>query len=172
MEYLLTDAPLSWKTFDEFQALQDRSLPLLDSDRFVSYRLEDLYPEWQKRAHCKGTGLENYFGDEEAQPTMSIKQVRQASKLCDVCPVFRDCLEQAINGREEYGVWAGTSGRVRRKIFQMINAGDVTSEEVVEDICNGRRGKYTGPLGGSSGSGVRRDRPEQGDGSLRDEASG
>lgn len=104
----------------------------------MSFSLPDLYPEWQEQAHCAGTGQDAYFGNEDEQPTMSIKQVRNAAKLCDVCPVFEECLRHALTVREEYGVWAGTSGRTRRRLFAMIDRGDYTVDELVEVTLNGR----------------------------------
>ena len=113
-----------------------------DTERWVSYNISDLYPEWQSRAHCAGVGVGYYFGDETEQPTMSIRQVRAASKLCEVCPVFIECLTHALTVREEYGVWAGTSGRVRRRIFKMMDTGLTTVDEVVERFRSGHGDDY------------------------------
>lgn len=132
-----------WQTFDAYLTSNEDEAPLVDSERFVSFRIQDLYPEWQKDGRCYGVGTEYFFGNEDEQPTMSIKQVRQASKLCDVCPVFVDCLTWALSTKEEYGVWAGTSGRVRRKIQRVIEAGEVTVEQVVEDFTHGRGSIYS-----------------------------
>jgi WhiB family redox-sensing transcriptional regulator len=117
-------------------------MPDQDSERWVSYNISDLYPEWQQQAHCAGVGVSYYFGDEDEQPTMSIRQVRAATKLCDVCPVFVECLTWALSTREEYGVWAGTSGRVRRRIFKMMDNGETTVDIVVEEFRNGRGHTY------------------------------
>ena len=106
-------------------------------ERYVSYDMESLRPDWHTQAHCLGRGLDNYFGDEESQLTMGIKQVRQAAKLCDVCPVFTECLSWSLTQREEYGVWAGTSGRVRRRIFSLLDNGETTVEDVIEVFLNG-----------------------------------
>ncbi len=103
------------------------------------FSFRDLIPEWQAQAHCQGVGNEKYFGNEAEQPTMSIKQVRNAAKLCDVCPVYVECLTHALTIREEYGVWAGTSGRTRRRLFALIDRGEYTVDELVEVTLNGRR---------------------------------
>lgn len=132
----------SWTSVETFVESTGRDVPDVDSERYVSYSLDDLYPTWQAQAHCKGVGVNYYFGDEDEQPTMSIKQVRQASKLCDVCPVFEECLRWSIEQREYYGVWAGTSGRTRRKIFKLVDNGDATVDEVVEGICHGQGDRY------------------------------
>jgi len=73
---------------------------------------------------------------------MSIQAVRRASKLCDVCPVFYECLSHALTTREEYGVWAGTSGRVRRRIFKMVDDGRTSVAEVIEVFRSGEGDRY------------------------------
>jgi WhiB family transcriptional regulator, redox-sensing transcriptional regulator len=137
---------------DDWLRITGQSVPEIDSERWVSYNLDDLYPEWQLQAHCRGVGVEYYFGDDDEQPTMSIKQVRRAAKLCEVCPVYVECLTWALTTREEYGVWAGTSGRVRRRIFKMMDNGDTTVVEVVERFRNGQGDTYRlpGPQAGST----------------------
>jgi WhiB family redox-sensing transcriptional regulator len=135
---------------DDWLTQTNQCVPDQDSERWVSYHIDDLYPDWQMQAHCRGVGVNYYFGDDDEQPTMSIRQVRAASKLCDVCPVFTECLTWALSTREEYGVWAGTSGRVRRRIFKMVDNGEVSVPQVVEDFRNGRGNTYRLPQGGSS----------------------
>jgi hypothetical protein len=113
-------------------------MPDSDDQRWVSYNVKDLYPDWQARAHCAGVGIGYYFGE-------SIQQVRRASKLCDVCPVFYECLTHALVNREAYGVWAGTSGRMRRRIFKMVDTGQTTVAEVVEVFRSGEGNRYRVP---------------------------
>lgn len=139
-DYLTGPTTSKWSSLDSFLKDTNRDLPIQDSERFVSFHLSDLYPEWQDRAHCAGTGHDMYFGNEKEQPTMSIKQVRNAAKLCDVCPVYEECLRHALTVREEYGVWAGTSGRTRRRLFAMLDKGVYTIDELVEVTLNGRTG--------------------------------
>jgi hypothetical protein len=110
-------------------------VPDADSQRWVSYSVGDLYPDWQEDAHCKGVGVTYYFGE-------SIQQVRRASKLCDVCPVFYECLHHALVTREGYGVWAGTSGRMRRNIFKLVDDGLTTVPEVMEVFRRGEGDRY------------------------------
>lgn len=132
-------------SLDEWLDKTGQFVPDADSERWVSYNISDLYPAWQTKAHCAGVGVEYYFGDDAEQPTMSIKQVRRASKLCDVCPVYTECLTWALSTREEYGVWVGTSGRVRRRIFKMMDNGLTTVDEVVERFRNGQGDTYRLP---------------------------
>lgn len=115
-----------------------QEVPDNDNQRWVSYNVSDLYPPWQAEAHCAGVGIEYYFGE-------SIQQVRRASKLCDVCPVFYQCLTHALVNREGYGVWAGTSGRMRRRIFKMMDTGQTTVSEVVAKFRDGQGDIYRLP---------------------------
>src|SRR3982751_4998765 len=134
-------------SLDAWISQTGQQTPEVDSERWVSYNIDDLYPDWHSHAHCAGVGVAYYFGDDDEQPTMSIKQVRQAAKLCDVCPVYVECLTWALGTREEYGVWAGTSGRVRRRIFKLMDNGDTTLDEVVERFRNGQGDTYRLPQG-------------------------
>ena len=130
-----------WQDWNSFQEQTAHEVPDVDADRWVSYSIGDLIPEWQDQAHCADQGHAMYFGDESKQPTMSIKQIRNAAKLCDVCPVYDECLRHALTVREEYGVWAGTSGRGRRRLFAMLDTGEWTVDEVIEVMSNERRGR-------------------------------
>src|SRR5215831_3810420 len=138
------------RSSSSLEAFLDRTgqrVPDAENERWVSYHIADLYPAWHEQAHCKGVGVDYYFGDEDGQPTMSINQVRRAAKLCDVCPVFYECLHHALTRREEYGVWAGTSGRVRRRIFKLVDNGHTTVDEVLEAFRHGQGDRYRVPYG-------------------------
>lgn len=156
-----------WQTLDAFLEETNHDLPIQDSERYVSFSMDDLRPDWWEEARCKGVGFDYYFGASD-QKSMSFKQVRNAAKLCEVCPAFAECLTWALTNREEYGVWAGTSGRVRRKIFSLIDNDLAQVEDVVERFINGQGDFYRDfPPDGIWG-----DRAyEAGDG-LRDEVAG
>src|SRR5262245_8547686 len=139
-------APTAY-SLDDWLTQTGQFTPDEDTERWVSYSIPDLYPDWQSRAHCRGVGVHYYFGDDDEQPTMSIRQVRAAAKLCEVCPVFLECLTWALEIREEYGVWAGTSGRVRRRIFRMVDNGETTVAEVIEVFRRGEGDRYRLPQG-------------------------
>lgn len=137
---------------DDWLTNTHQEVPDEDTQRWVSYSLSDLYPEWQRKPEgegprCADVGLQYYFGEDDAssQPTMSISQVRRASKLCDACPVFFECLRHSLEFREAYGVWAGTSGRVRRRIFKLMDNGLTSIDEVVEVFARGESDRYRVP---------------------------
>lgn len=101
--------------------------------------IDKLIPEWHSKAACKGMPDELFFGESDSQrrPALTLTQLRNAQKICDACPVFRDCLSHALVEREAYGIWAGTSRRSRLKLFEIIDKEIVILEDIVEGYCNG-----------------------------------
>lgn len=62
---------------------------------------------WRKRARCLEMDPQVFFPSDS-------DGVLMAKKICERCPVKRQCLEYAFeNGL--YGVWGGTSERERRR---------------------------------------------------------
>jgi WhiB family redox-sensing transcriptional regulator len=122
----------------------------------TTIRFDRLWPEWQQYAACFDEGYESFFGaDTEVRPALTIRQVKSAQEICAVCPVFTNCLEQALYNNEEYGIWAGTTGRTRRRIQKMVSEGETTHAKVIEDYLNGKKAPY------ERGSARRRPRGDQ-----------
>ena len=75
-----------------------------------------------------------------------MKDIADAKAICKGCPVFRTCLETALGlqgeNREEYGIWAGTSGRTRKRIWALIDDEGIDPTEIVDNICAGLGAKY------------------------------
>jgi WhiB family redox-sensing transcriptional regulator len=65
--------------------------------------------QWRDEALCLQTDAEIFFPAKGAS-------TQPAKRLCQRCPVRLDCLEHAIQRRENDGVWGGTSPRERRQI--------------------------------------------------------
>ncbi|MBW3621617.1 MAG: WhiB family transcriptional regulator, partial [Actinobacteria bacterium] len=53
---------------------------------------------WQDDANCKGVDIDIFFSLDETDQ-------KQALELCKACPVQRECLRDAIEQREMYGIW-------------------------------------------------------------------
>jgi len=127
---------------------------LIESD-WESYPQEEqekrIYslPEWTYRAACQHTDCSVFFGssDPDVRPAMTITQIKEAKEICDSCPVFTECITHALRSREEYGVWAGTSGRTRSRIWKMVEEGIVTIDQVISDYKRGFTKKYESPRG-------------------------
>ena len=106
------------------------------------------FPEWHRQAACSGADEQTFFGtrDTDSRPAISMSDIARAKKICGSCPVYRTCLETALGlegeNREEYGIWAGTSGRTRKRIWALIDTGVLTGAAVVADILAGHLSTY------------------------------
>lgn len=63
---------------------------------------------WMRDALCAQVDPELFFPDKSGSSTY-------AKKICNSCPVQRQCLQEALATEEDWGVWGGVSGRARRK---------------------------------------------------------
>lgn len=64
-------------------------------------------PDWHKHARC--SGMQHLFFNEG-----SLTAVKEAKRICALCPVRKPCLQFATDN-EEYGVWGGTTTVERGK---------------------------------------------------------
>lgn len=48
-------------------------------------------------------------------PSLQLRQLATATakRLCNECPIKRDCLEYALETNQRYGIWAGTTSADR-----------------------------------------------------------
>ncbi|MGO9150878.1 MAG: WhiB family transcriptional regulator [Acidimicrobiales bacterium] len=65
--------------------------------------------DWQARAACQGMGSDLFF------PTNG-NALGPATRICARCPVLEQCRTIALDDPSLYGIWAGTSGRERRRL--------------------------------------------------------
>lgn len=65
---------------------------------------------WRLRALRRATDPELLF--------VSGAQQRQATSICRDCPVKRECAAEALDNKEEYGVWGGLTERQRRTLLK------------------------------------------------------
>jgi len=60
---------------------------------------------------------EDFGGPSEERAARYNETVRTAIKvaksLCAECPIQRDCLEYAVEAKEEWGIWGGLTSRER-----------------------------------------------------------
>lgn len=66
---------------------------------------------WYSDAACAGSDVELFYSE---RPT----DVTAALQVCQDCPVRQACLDTAMAERELFGVWGGTDGAYRRRIFR------------------------------------------------------
>jgi WhiB family redox-sensing transcriptional regulator len=86
--------------------------PLLGRDARVELDPDDS-SAWREFARCRGLSPSLFFPSEEDG-----EDVAEAQRICAECPVRAQCLERALAGREQYGVWGGTTPRDRRRLLR------------------------------------------------------
>ena len=64
---------------------------------------------WRTQAACRGLDPERFF------PARGVS-ADNARAVCVTCPVRADCLDAAMIGHENYGIWGGYSERQRRAL--------------------------------------------------------
>jgi WhiB family transcriptional regulator, redox-sensing transcriptional regulator len=64
---------------------------------------------WQEEALCAQTGADFFF----PEPGSS---VREAKRICGLCPIRSACLEYALDNDERFGVWGGLSEKERLEL--------------------------------------------------------
>lgn len=71
-------------------------------------------PGWYEEAECSKPiyrdVIKNFFLNKSAQQLPALK-------ICDACPVKRDCLKMALENKEIWGIWGGlTPKKIRRTL--------------------------------------------------------
>jgi WhiB family redox-sensing transcriptional regulator len=74
---------------------------------------------WRQSAACSGMDTSDFYpGDRERGPTLARRE-RRAKQVCARCPVIQECLAWALDAREPFGVWGGTSAKERARMLQV-----------------------------------------------------
>lgn len=68
-------------------------------------------PEWTRQALCAQVDPKPFHLEKGDSP-------RTAKWVCGRCEVRAECLEYALQRREPYGVWGGTTPHERRKLLR------------------------------------------------------
>jgi len=74
--------------------------------------------DWRTRANCRDEDPELFFPI--GTSGTALEQIRRARKICRECPVIMECLENALQFRNQEGVAAGLTASERntkRKAF-------------------------------------------------------
>lgn len=67
---------------------------------------------WQSKARCLEADPEVFFPERGGSS-------KAARAVCNQCPVRVECLRYALQNREQFGIWGGTSERERRKLRKL-----------------------------------------------------
>jgi len=73
-----------------------------------------LIDEWWRAAACRDAEPELFFPISAA--AASNPRVRRAKHICAPCPVRSQCLNYALDHRQEQGIWGGLTEEERRRI--------------------------------------------------------
>ena len=65
--------------------------------------------DWQVNARCHEVDPEIFFPERGGSS-------KAARAVCSQCTVRAQCLEYALNNKEQFGIWGGTSERERRRL--------------------------------------------------------
>jgi WhiB family redox-sensing transcriptional regulator len=80
--------------------------------------------EWAWLASCRDADPEIFFRDgEPGRPGGSAGDEAPALAYCADCRVRETCLGWALQNREKFGVWGGTTAAQRRRIFKQGGGG-------------------------------------------------
>lgn len=85
--------------------------------------------DWARKAACREVGTAHMYPPPDRPDAM-----RAAVKVCAGCSVRVDCLRHALDNREEFGVWGGTTAKQRWKLAKRIRANRLTVEEALANV--------------------------------------
>jgi WhiB family redox-sensing transcriptional regulator len=77
--------------------------------------------DWQRRGACQHSDPELFFPIGSTGASV-IEDIEKAKAICRVCPVQPECLRFALNTRQEFGIWGGTTEDERRAISKLMRA--------------------------------------------------
>jgi WhiB family transcriptional regulator, redox-sensing transcriptional regulator len=78
--------------------------------------LADAIREAETNPPCQETDPEAFYSEKGDWGS-----IRQAKKLCESCPVIKECGEYAIAAMEPYGVWGGLTPKERVAVRRLAN---------------------------------------------------
>lgn len=95
-------------------------------------------PDWFDRARCMGVPLPVFYGEDRDQqehgshrPYLLPGDISRAKKLCAGCEVREQCLDWALERREEHGIWGGYTHKERARMLR-VRAGQVDLADTLE----------------------------------------
>ena len=119
-------------------------IPRLEGDEAPVTATWDRYmPSWHRQALCRKVEDwdDTFFGenpdDDESRASLNQDRIRRASTVCHTCDVIRECAAHALTRPEDHGIWAGTTPKMRERARDLIQAGLMDLETVIDIIAEG-----------------------------------
>lgn len=75
---------------------------------------------WQSKAECRSADAMLFFSPDEERGAAKAARARVAKQICNMCPVLKQCRDDAISRAEPYGVWGGMSEDERKPFIDRI----------------------------------------------------
>lgn len=74
--------------------------------------LQLLQQDWARLAACVGADPEPFHPDKHTRRAA----IRAAKAVCASCPVAAECLADALDRDEEFGIWGGLEAHERKSL--------------------------------------------------------
>lgn len=84
---------------------------------------------WKEQGKCWGkarTPETDYWFPDDEDPDYKQKIIT-AKRICNICPVIKECLAYAILNEEHYGIWGGKTLKERNMFKKAVENGKITS---------------------------------------------
>ena len=78
--------------------------------------------EWQLEAACAGEDTSIFYQADNERGASVRRRELKAKAICARCPVIDDCLKNALETHEPYGVWGGMSADERFRLQADLGA--------------------------------------------------
>lgn len=76
--------------------------------------------DWRRSANCLGVDPDLFYPERGGSKELQAEQLRQAKAVCASCTVRPQCLVDALERQEVFGVWGGLSERERRRLRRKL----------------------------------------------------
>ena len=88
--------------------------------------VEDPGRDWERDRACHGVPTSWFFPEREEDGYNDLS----GRKVCERCPVRKECLAQALLDGEQFGIRAGTSPHARAIVYAGLRRGQMAWTDV------------------------------------------
>jgi WhiB family transcriptional regulator, redox-sensing transcriptional regulator len=74
---------------------------------------------WRRDARCRGYGVNTFYPEKMG---VNHPEVKIAKRICRQCPVQEQCLIDAINHGDQFGIQGNMTPRERRKLMRSLGS--------------------------------------------------
>lgn len=73
--------------------------------------------DWQRLGSCRGANSSVFFHPDSERGNARLAREAHAKRICQSCPVLRQCRQHALEVQEPYGIWGGMGENERRAMI-------------------------------------------------------